>query len=194
MRTRERYPHGGHGLPLSRILGLLDRSPVGNVPVCGKSIWGTNARSFVRRIRQTRSRGDGDARGATRGLGLGVDVGVLGLGRVVVSRVDRRRVAVAVVADRGDSARAARRGVERARTRARGRARRCGGDDDDDDDGGSTARVSRVVVRDRRGGGEGGVGTVVARARDATARGARRAGTRKRWTDVSGGVRAVLGV
>ena len=190
MRTRERYPHGGHGLPLSRILGLLDSSPVGNVPVCGKSIWGTNARSFVRRSRQTRSRGDGDARGATRGLGLGVDVGVLGLGRVVVSRVDRRRVAVAVVADRGDSARAARRGVERARTRARGRARRCGGDDD----GGSTARVSRVVVRDRRGGGEGGVGTVVARARDATARGARRAGTRKRWTDVSGGVRAVLGV
>ena len=119
MRTRERYPHGGHGLPLSRILGLLDCSPMGNVPVCGKSIWGTNARSFVRRIRQTRSRGDGDARGATRGLGLGVDVGVLGLGRVVVSRVDRRRVAVAVVADRVDSARAARRGVERARTRAR---------------------------------------------------------------------------
>ena len=69
---------------------------MGNVPVCGKSIWGTNARSFVRRIRQTRSRGDGDARGATRGLGLGVDVGVLGLGRVVVSRVDRRRASVII--------------------------------------------------------------------------------------------------
>ena len=87
-------------------------------------------------VRQTRSRGDGDARGATRGLGLGVDVdaGLLGLGRVVVSRVDRRRVAVAVVADRVDSARAARRGVERARTRARGRARRRDDGDDDDDD------------------------------------------------------------
>ena len=192
MRTRERYPHGGHGIPLSRILGRLDSSPMGNVPVCGESMGKGSA--VVRRIRQTRSRGDGDARGATRGLGLGVDVGLLGLGHVVVSRVDRRRVAVAVVADRVDSARAARRGVERARTRARGRARRRDGGDDDDDDGGSTARVSRVFVRDRRGGGEGGVGTVVARARDATARGARRAGTRKRWTDVSGGVRAVLGV
>jgi len=148
-------------------------------------------RAFGRRIRQTRSRGDGDARGATRGLGFDVDVGLIGLGLVVVSRVDRRRVAVAVVADRVDSARAARRGVERARKRARGSARRRDGVDDD---GGSTARVSRVFVRDRRGGGEGGVGTVVARARDATARGARRAGTRKRWTDVSGGVRAVLGV